>query len=80
MKQQVSLREANQNFSRYVAAVERGVEIVITRRGKPVARLVGLQKQKKLNAQQTRALAHFLAAGRDLGISPFNRDEIYDRV
>lgn len=35
----VSLREANQNFSRLVAAVERGEMFSITRRGLEVARL-----------------------------------------
>ena len=37
--QAVSLREANQNFSRLMAAVERGEVFVITRRGREVARL-----------------------------------------
>lgn len=37
--QSISLREANQNFSRVMAAVERGEVFVITRRGKEVARL-----------------------------------------
>lgn len=37
--QSVSLREANQNFSRLMAAVERGEVFAITRRGREVARL-----------------------------------------
>lgn len=37
--QTISLREANQNFSRLIAAVERGEGFVITRRGCEVARL-----------------------------------------
>lgn len=41
MKQQnISLREANQNFSRLIAAVERGESFCITRRGQEVARLL----------------------------------------
>ncbi|TXF08811.1 type II toxin-antitoxin system Phd/YefM family antitoxin, partial [Pelomicrobium methylotrophicum] len=40
MAQRISLREANQRLSQYIAAVERGEEIIITRRGKPVAKLV----------------------------------------
>lgn len=35
----ISLREANQNFSRLIAAVERGEVFAITRRGQEVARL-----------------------------------------
>jgi prevent-host-death family protein len=37
--QYISLREANQNFSRLIAAVERGEAFCITRRGREVARL-----------------------------------------
>lgn len=37
--QAISLREANQNFSRLMAAVERGEVFAITRRGREVARL-----------------------------------------
>jgi prevent-host-death family protein len=37
--QAISLREANQNFSRLIAAVERGEVFAITRRGREVARL-----------------------------------------
>ncbi|MGQ2979144.1 MAG: type II toxin-antitoxin system Phd/YefM family antitoxin [Polaromonas sp.] len=37
--QSISLREANQNFSRLMAAVERGEVFAITRRGREVARL-----------------------------------------
>ena len=39
MKQHISLRQANQGFSRYIAEVERGREFVVTRRGRPVALL-----------------------------------------
>ncbi len=38
-QQSISLREANQNFSRVIAAVERGEVFAITRRGHEVARL-----------------------------------------
>jgi prevent-host-death family protein len=36
----VGLREANQNFSRLMQAVRRGTEVVLTDRGRPVARLI----------------------------------------
>lgn len=35
----VSIREANQNFSRLMKEVEAGETVVITRQGKPVAEL-----------------------------------------
>ena len=37
--QTISLREANQNFSRVIAAVEQGEVFLITRRGQEIARL-----------------------------------------
>ena len=36
----VSLMTANQEFSRLIRDVERGEDIVITRRGRPIAKLV----------------------------------------
>jgi prevent-host-death family protein len=44
MKELMSIREANQHLSRYVDAIQGGGEIVITRRGKPVARLIGIKE------------------------------------
>ena len=52
MAQQVSLRDANQHLSRYVKAVERGEEIIITRRGKPVAKIVRAENSQRLTAAQ----------------------------
>jgi prevent-host-death family protein len=36
----VSIQEARQNLSKLLDAVERGESVLITRRGKPIARLV----------------------------------------
>jgi prevent-host-death family protein len=36
---EISVREANQNFSKLIAAVEHGETIVITKNGRPVARI-----------------------------------------
>lgn len=43
---QVTIHEAKTHLSRLIAAVERGEEVVIARRDKPVARLV-LEEAKK---------------------------------
>lgn len=39
MVRQVNIHEAKTHFSELIAAVERGEEIIIARRGKPVARI-----------------------------------------
>lgn len=36
---EMSVREANQNFSQLIAAAERGETVVITKKGRPVAKV-----------------------------------------
>jgi prevent-host-death family protein len=36
---EITVREANQNFSQVIAAAERGETIIVTKNGKPVARI-----------------------------------------
>ena len=43
----VNVTEAKANWSRLLARVEAGEEVVIARNGKPVARLVGVREQGK---------------------------------
>lgn len=57
MEQHISLREANQHFSRYIEAVQKGQQIVITRRGVPVAKLVGVSATRELSPEQEEARA-----------------------
>lgn len=45
-----SIYEAKTQFSSLVREVERGESIVISRSGKPVARLVPIEKQKRRGA------------------------------
>ena len=50
----VSIRDANQNFSRLVKEVEDGETVVITRQGKPVAQL-SPRKASRLDDPEFRA-------------------------
>ena len=43
----VNVHEAKTNLSRLLARVEAGEEVIIARNGKPVARLVAVQKRGK---------------------------------
>ncbi len=36
---EITVREANQNFSQVIAAAERGETIIVTKNGKPVAKI-----------------------------------------
>jgi prevent-host-death family protein len=77
----VSAREANQSFSKLLQAVVDGEEVVITRRGKPVARLAPIEAAADADRQAEidRIIAH-LREGVDLGEPvSWTRDELYDR-
>lgn len=41
---QVNIHEAKTNFSRLIAAVEKGEEIVVARYGQPIAKIIAIQK------------------------------------
>jgi prevent-host-death family protein len=64
--QLISLRDANQNFSRLIAAVERGEAFCITRRGQEVARLTPAPLEN-LPGVQNRLPADMAAPDASLG-------------
>lgn len=77
----VTARDANQRFSKLLAEVAGGREIVITRHGKPVARLVPVSAQQE-SAERAAAIKRLRARmkrGLSLGGGKFNRDELCDR-
>jgi len=82
MTRTVSLRDANQNFAKYVRAVQSGEEFVITRRGEPVAKLTPVSGKRVLTPDQQAARARALRRmkkGWPLGIGKFDRDSLYER-
>jgi prevent-host-death family protein len=77
----VSARDANQKFSKLLAEVAGGREVLITRHGKPVARLVPVSGERE-SAERAAAIKRLRARmkrGLSLGGARFNRDELYDR-
>lgn len=80
MKQQISLREANQHLSRYIEAVEAGAEVIITRRGRPVAKLAPIGEEPRLRPEQRAAWERLKATARRLNIGKFHREACYDRL
>ncbi len=82
MQQMINLREANQNLSKYIRLLHEGDEIVITKHGKAVAKLVSITEKKILSDTQNEALQRLLnrrETGYHLGGKGVNRDEIYER-
>lgn len=82
MSKTVTLRDANQNFAKYVRQVQAGEEIIITRRGEPVAKLLPVSGKRVLTPEQQAALERTrkrLEKGWDLGDWKIPRDAIYER-
>lgn len=75
----ISARDANQQFSKLLRQVEEGDEVVITRRGAPVARLTPAGDQAAQRARALQDLQDFLRQPFDLGGEPFDRETLYDR-
>ena len=78
----VSLMTANQEFSRLIREVEHGEGILITRRGRPIAKLVPHKADKTADPEWTAAYERMMAQldeGVSLGGLKITRDELYDR-
>lgn len=81
MQQMINLREANQNLSKYIRSLQRGDEIIITKHGKAVAKLIPVTHEKTLNSDQHDALQRLLnriTEGYHLGGQKINRDQLYE--
>jgi len=82
MQQQIPIRDINQHLSRYIDIVENGSDIIITRRGKPVARLTAITEPRNLSMEQQAAQRRTLARmsqGFELGGEVFDRDASHAR-
>ena len=82
MKQLINIREANQHLSRYINAVQSGDEIIITRRGIPVAKLTAIAKSSELNDTQKAARKRSLARmskGYSMGGQSPMRETLHER-
>jgi prevent-host-death family protein len=82
MQQLIPIRDINQHLSRYIDIVENGSDIIITRRGKPVARLTSITEPQTLTKKQQAARQRTLARmnqGFELGGEVFDRDASHER-
>ena len=77
----VAARQANQSFSRLLAEVAAGKEVVITRYGRPVAWLTpyGKTTLMRTRAAGARRLLAVLRKGYHLGGRTATRDEMHER-
>jgi prevent-host-death family protein len=82
MRKTISLREANQAFARCVREVEAGAEYIITRNGRPVARLASADGRRILSAEQQAARARTrgrMEKGWPISASRLERDSLHER-
>ncbi len=78
----VSLMTANQEFSKLIKEVERGEGFLITRRGRPVARLMPHTADKSADPEWVSAYRRMTARlreGASLGGLRVGREELHDR-
>lgn len=82
MQEIISIRDANQHLSRYLERVEQGTEIIITRRGKPIARVLPIESRPRLSDAQRAArerLRERMKRGYALGGVRTNRETLHER-
>ena len=80
--QHVSLREANQHLSKYIEMASLGAEIIVTKRGRPVARIAPIEVRGRMSDAQKIALERSRARmrqGYSLGGEPFDREAAHAR-
>jgi len=82
---EVALRDANQQFASLIREVESGQEVIITRRGEAVAKLVPIPGRKRiLTPEQEAAWQRMQERMRDhpvdLGGYKFRREDAYEDI
>jgi prevent-host-death family protein len=78
----ITAREANHRLSKVLSAVETGEQVVITKRGRPVA-LLSPYPAKTLDAERQAAIDRMVAAMNEPvtlrgGFRTFTRDEMHE--
>lgn len=79
---EMSVREANQNFSQVIAAAERGETIIITKNGRPVARIAPQRANRSRDPEWRaafKALEQSLRTKRATGfrVGNISEDDLY---
>lgn len=83
----LTLREANQTFSRCIQQVQQGEDFVVTRNGTPVAKIVPVNGADGLTGLQRAALKELQAYWATLDgpevetfdVGPLDREGLYER-
>jgi prevent-host-death family protein len=74
----LSSADANRNFSAVLREVSQGEEILVTSRGKPVAKITKVDVKEKSRAAAKNALLHRLQSQVISGSRNWSRAELYE--
>jgi prevent-host-death family protein len=75
--QSISSADANRHFSALLREVAAGEEIVVVSRGKPVARIVGVDSAMQHRVVAKKALLQRLKKQKPTGTRNWSRDDLY---
>jgi prevent-host-death family protein len=56
-----------------------GRSFLVTKRGRPVARILPVEGERRPSPEQEAALRRLFASARPLGVGRLNRDELHER-
>jgi prevent-host-death family protein len=79
MDEIISAADANREFSRLLREVREGNSFTVTSHGKPVARLVPIERDTRSKEEAFRRLQERWRNQPALNAGPWTRDELYDR-
>jgi len=78
MERTVSATHANRKFALILRRVREGHSYVVTRHGRPVARIIPAAKHKEVASGARTALLSRLEAQPPINIGSWGRDELYE--
>lgn len=78
MDEAVSAADANRNFSTLLRHVREGRSYVVTSHGKPVARIVPIDRDERTAEAAKAVLLARLAKTPVVKVGPWSRDDLYD--
>ena len=61
-EEEITVRDANQGFSKLIARVERGMRFIVTKKGRPVAHIAPVDEGDRAHEQRRRAAVERLRA------------------
>jgi prevent-host-death family protein len=74
----ISAAEASRNFSRLLEDVRQGESFVVTRHGKPVAKIEPMEVSSRAESAARKELLDRLRHQRAMDVGSWTREELYD--